>query len=70
MTKTATAKKPATSKAELQTIEAVRAYTAGILSDLNTPIALATKRGFGRVSRKSATCFIRTDTIATAQRTK
>ena len=63
------AEKPATSKAELQTIEAVRAYTAGILTSIR-PLALATKRGFGRVSRKSATCFIGTDTIATAQGTK
>jgi hypothetical protein len=36
MSNTATAKKPATSRAELQTIDAVRAYTADILRGFNT----------------------------------
>jgi hypothetical protein len=46
MGKTSTAKKTATSKAELQTIEAVRAYTARTLSGFNTAPRTRYEAGF------------------------
>jgi hypothetical protein len=46
MSKAATAKKAATSKAELQTIEGVRAYTARTLSGFNTAPRTRYEAGF------------------------
>ena len=46
MRKTATAKKAATSKAELKTIEAVRAYTVDILKTFNTAPRTRYEAGF------------------------
>ena len=46
MNRTETATRPATSKAELQTIEAVRAYTADILTGFNTPPRARYEAGF------------------------
>jgi hypothetical protein len=46
MTKTSTAKKAAISKAELPTIEAVRAYSADILSSFNTKPRTRYEAGF------------------------